>query len=41
MNRALLFLVAVALVLTARQATTAYKPVSAEAWQALGVPSGL
>ena len=37
MQGVLPFLFALAVILTAREATTTYKPVTAEAWHALGV----
>jgi len=37
MKRVLPFLFALAVILTAREATTTYKPVTAEAWHAFGV----
>jgi hypothetical protein len=37
MKRALPYFLAIAVILTARQATTIDKPLSAEAWHALGI----
>jgi hypothetical protein len=37
MKRALPYLLALAVILTARQATTIDKPLSAEAWHAFGI----
>jgi hypothetical protein len=37
MKRALPYFLALAVILTARQATTIDKPLSAEAWHAIGI----